>query len=534
MNSFSEKLDRAIYSVFPRWGAHRIESRRRMELMEKAATFAAAKMERAWEAADNDRFRGHKWLTSRLSVNSHLELDLEEVRERAEELYRTDCYAASAINGRVDNVVGCGIRFQARIQADEDTGVDEDRATELNRQIEQNFRRWAKAERLNSKQRQAERCKALYGESFLVMSDVGSADKPVPLKIQVISPKRIETPPGKEGDPNIRLGIRFKPGSDEPVSYFIRRSEPNDTKEVSLAYDEVPAWRVCHDFEVLFPGQIRGMVWLAPAMPLLKDLKDFSEANLIAEQIAACFSVFIQKKTDPFGAAVSAATGTDGDGNRLQEISPGTIQYTGDDEEVKFADPNRPGNTLEPFMAWKLRGVAGCLRYPFELLVKQYTNNYSGGRLSLIDGRITFRCWQSQSIETTWEKVGNRFVEECVILGIVDIEPDEYYAKPWVYRRHVWVPPGWPWVDPQKEVTADLDAINGDLSSKQESLTSRGLDWEETQEQRTREKIMDLESKARIEKVRQELAAELGDDNFGREEPLPPEPQKKETVEAGA
>ena len=529
--SFAHRLDRVIITLFPRWGAKRIESRARLNLIEQFAEQAQARMSQVWESSDQDRFRGAGWLVSRASINSQIELNLEETRDRAEDLYQHDCYAASAINGRVDNVIGCGIRFQSRIQSEEGQ-LSEQGAVRLNRQIESKWRRWAKEERLNSKQRQAERCKAIYGESFVVLSDVGSADKPVPLHIQVISPKRLETPPGKEGDPHVRLGIRFQPGTRTPVSYFIRKSQPNDTKEHSVEYDEIPAERVCHDFEEWFPGQIRGIPWLKPAMPLLKDLKDFAEANLITEQIAACFSIFIQKKTDPFTAAIAGATQTKSNGQRLEEVSPGLIQYLESDEEVKFADPNRPGSTLEPYMQWRLRAVAGCLRYPYELLVKHYENSYSGGRLSLIDGRITFRGWQNESIENTWEKVANRFLDECVILGEVDIEPDVYFADRWRYRKYAFVPPGWPWVSPKEEVTADLDAIQGDLSSQAESLAGRGLDWEETKEQRTRERIADLEAEAKIEKRRQELAKELGDDNFGRKDPLPAE--KTEPVGAAS
>ena len=57
-------------------------------------------MQRAWEAADTDRFRGEKWMTSQVSVNSDLEVDLQTLWDRAEDLLRNDAYASSAIHGR--------------------------------------------------------------------------------------------------------------------------------------------------------------------------------------------------------------------------------------------------------------------------------------------------------------------------------------------------------------------------------------------------------------------------------------------------
>lgn len=168
-------------------------------------------------------------------------------------------------------------------------------------------------------------------------------------------------------------------------------------------------------------------------------------------------------------------------------------------------------------MSWRLRAVAGALRFPFELLVKMYTNNYSGGRLSLIDGRITFRCWQGQSIDSTWERIANRFSDELVITGEVAISPEDYQAMPWIYRRHAWIPPGWPWVDPMKEVQSELAAVEGKLGTRAKSLAGVGEDWEEINDQHTRERLADLEADAKVERLRAKLAAELGDETFGRE-----------------
>lgn len=503
--SITARIDSAIMAAFPGWGAARLKKRRQLELTEKWSHLAEARMERAYEAADSDRLRGEKWLTSKLSTNSQLEQDLETLRERAEDLYRNDCYAASAINGRVDNVVGCGIRYQSRVQPIEGV-LTEEQATEFNVKREAAFRQWSRHVNLPAKQRQLERCAAIYGEAFMVWSDVGSADKPVPLTLQVINPKRVETPPGKEGRPNIRLGIEFDERTREPIAYYVRKSNPGDTHEHSLEYDRIPAARVFHYFEEVFPGQLRGVPWLAPAMGHLKDLKDFAEANLISEQIAACFSVFITTEHDPFNESQNAATGAGANNQRLEEIAPGIVQRLGIGEKVTFSDPNRPGSTLEPYMQWRLRSVAAALRYPYELLNKHYENSYSGGRLSLIDGRITFRCWQSQSIESVWSRVANRFADEHAIIGDSDIEPDVYLKHQDAFRRHAWIPQGWPWVDPVKEVDADIKAIAADLKTEADSLAERGYDWEEIQEIRQREKI----SRLKQQKALQEEAERLG------------------------
>jgi len=484
----------------------------------KLARRQADAMLSSWEGAETDRLRGDKWMSSKLSTNDAVEKDLENLSDRAEELYKNDCYASSAINGRVDNVIGKGIGYQSRVVAVRGL-ITESRAKEINEQKEAVFKKWAKQERLRHKQKMAERCKAIYGESLVVMSQVKDRGRAIPLHLQVISPRRLETPPKYEGDPNVRLGIRFKPGTREPVTYYIRKADPRDSKEFSFEYDEVAAWRVCHDFDETLPGQIRGVPWLAPVMNKLKDIKDFAEAHLISEQIAACFSAFITTEDDDNeGAADERSYATDAYGNRLETLEPATLNYLGRNQKVQFGDPNRPSGTLEPFLNAHLHAIAAGLRYPYELLVKMYDNSYSGGRLSLIDGHNTFRCWQEDCIESTWQKVSDRFTDECVIHGLIDVDSDEYLENRSAFRQDKWLPQGWPWIAPKDDVQATVDAREAGLTTDTESLSLHGRDFEETQQTILREELTKIENAAKLEKRRRELAAEIGDDNFGKSE----------------
>lgn len=503
----AERLDKWIYSIFPTWGSRRLAARRRWEMVSDLSGRTRRKLAKAYEAADNDRIRGSKWLTSKLSPASVQEEELEALYDRSEDLYRNDSYASSAINGRVENVVGRGIRLQSRVPVI-DGVLDDDQAEDLRMRIEAVHRRWATADRLVYKQRQAERCKAIYGESLVVMSDRGQVDKPVPLTLQVIHPKRLETPPDLEGDEQVRLGIRY----DEdgmPVAYYIRRTHPYDTKKVNYEYDEVEAARVCHSFEELFPGQPRGIPWLSAAMGSLKDLKDFKEAHLLSEQIAACFSVFITSETNALDLAEGASSESDANGNRLEEVAPGIIQYLNSGEKINFADPNRPGGTLAPFMEWHLRTVSAASNYPYELLTKDFSKTtYSSGRLSLIDGRQAFQSWQKMSIEDTWSRVYQRFMDELVIvdeIGIARLYSDYRYEL----SQHQWIPQGFTWIDPESEVEANVKAIQADLSTEAYVLGQLGLDPDEVARQRDKERRQKAERDARLKADFPELEEQM-------------------------
>ena len=492
------RFDKFVFAVSPARGSGRVKARVdheiRMMLSERAVERFAA-----YDGADTGRLH-ERWLTSKLSSNDQLQSELQILIDRASDLYRNDCYAASAINGRVDNVIGTGIRPQCRVQAERGI-LTATQAEEFNVMAEWLWSQWAAAEDFYSKQRQMERCNGLYGESWLHMSDEDDPTKPISLSVQVIAPQRIALQGYGNLKPNERrrLGLRLD-NKSRPVAAYVRRSLPNDSESYDQLEDEVSLDDILHCYEELFPGQLRGVPWLAPAMARLKDLKEFVYANLVAEQVAACHSAFVTGVTDPTLIAEGARVRSN-----LEDLAPGTIQYLADGEGVAFSDPARPGTTLAPYVEWALHGVAAALRYPYELLAKQFTNNFSGGRLALIDGRITFKVWQSCLIESVLRKVWAAFLDRCMFQGAIKIDPVKYEANRAHFLQHAWIPPGWPWVDPEKEVTADLAAIAGGLQTQTESLAARGRDFDETLAQRERETIVKMRSEARIMQAREAL-----------------------------
>jgi lambda family phage portal protein len=490
------RIDRAIAAVSPTFAAKRIRARIDHEIRVAISERAASRFT-AWEAADHDRLRGERWMASKLTYNDAMQAELETLIDRANDLYRTDVYAASAINGRVDNVIGTGIRPQCRVQAERGI-LTPGQAEEFRVMSEWLFAKWAENQDFYLKQRMLERCNGIFGESWLHMGDDDNPTKPVTMTVQVIHPQRIPLygygP--NNGTARRRLGMKLD-ATGKPVAAYVTKTLPNDSYAYSLEEEEVSLEDLLHCFEEQTPGQLRGVPWLAPAMAKLKDLKDFVYANLIAEQVAACHGAFITGVTDPVLLAESGRSRSN-----LEDITPGSIQYLAEGEGISFSDPARPGTTLGPYVEWSLHGVAAALRYPYELLAKQFTNNFSGGRLALIDGRITFRIWQQLDIETTYRKVWARFIDRCVVQGLLPIDPVKYEEHRDHFLQHAWIPPGWPWVDPEKEVNADILAIGAGLTTQTESLASRGRDFDETLVQIEREQIAKAAMEARVSKAR--------------------------------
>lgn len=472
----------------------------------------------AYDAASNDRIYGD-WMTSNLSANDDLEQELDTLVKRSEDLYRNNPIAASAIKGRVKNVVGRGYLPQARLDSDEDNST-----------IEEIYRRWAKAEKLTAKMRLAERCVGVYGEAFVLWSDVKRSDRSIPsLHIQVISPKRIETPPQFTGDKNVRLGVRLDPETKEPVGYYIRRGIPGDSLDWSLDYDYRTTSQMCHQFEPDFPGQVRPSPWLAPTASVLKDWEDLKEAHLIAEQVRACHTAFVTTNGPKHSIAGGAAVETNALGEGIETVSPGRVEYLNQGEDVKFMNPGAPSANLHEYLRDLIRIVAAAIEYPYELLAKHWDNSFSGGQLSLIDGHQTFRGWQQQAIEYLWTPVWEKFIDRLAIMRAmpVAIPMADYEARPWVYQAHKWTMPGMPWMDPLKDAKANQTAIDANLKTRTKALAELGIDIEDYEAERLREKKLEADSEAQLQQYREDKGLIPDPEN-------PPQPAQQEVANAQA
>lgn len=481
-------LDRAIGYVAPSWGLQRVQARLTLAAAERREQRLAR-----IEAAEVSKSRGNTWLTSRLSPNSQLELDLQTARDRSRDLYQNDMLGG-AVDSKVNHVIGTGHTPQARIMA-VDGEITEEQADAYNEQLERVYRLWSTRADITGTRslwqmsRLAARHNEFDGESFTIISDVGAADKLIPLSLQVIDPERVETPPKHAGDPLVRLGIRHD-SNGRIMSYFVRKTHPGDTVRVSMEFDEIPAERMLHVFEPWFAGQSRGLPWMVRAIQRSKDAKDLDDSTILREQVQACFAVFVEQGFgSSYDAAVGAATDTDANGRGLEDIVPGTIRYLNPGEKTTFATPPGTSGTFGSFMNWCYRRISAAINWPFEMVLKDWSGtSFAGGRLVLADAKKATEIGQKLMAELWLSRVWSRLVEEAVIVGEVDIDPRQFVAMPYVFTEHVWIPPSWDYaLNPGEEVSADIDELNAGLALYEQKLGKRGYDLEDFARQRQRE-----------------------------------------------
>lgn len=487
-----DALDAFASVISPAWGARRKHARIQANL----AADRAARMAYGSSTDDADRLHGsRRWIGSSATEDDILDEDLHTLQEQSRELVRDDSIGGM-VDTDVEHVVGTGFTIQAKPDPMESQGTN---VEGIAAEIERVLKRWSKrADRTGKKSlwqlsRLAWRCLRTDGECLTILSDVGRADKPIPLAVEVVDIWRLETPPEQSANPRIRMGVEYSSDDGgEILFYWIRKSHPYAMKSFSMKYDQVPADRVIHLFDPWFAEQSRGRPWFSRVMNRIKDAKDLDEAGIVAAQVQACFAAFVKSPHgSPMANAAGAATGSMSDGRRIEDIYPGRVNYLRKDEDVTFSNPSAQ-NGVGPLQELNHRRIAAGVNTPYEFLMKDWRGvSFAGGRLVLNGAKLSVRSGQKLLAESWFARIYERVVTEAVIVGAISLSARDFMSDPEGWCEHKCTPPKWSYsVNPQQEVDADLAEVEGNLCTLEEKIAERQGDLEEVVAQRGKERKM--------------------------------------------
>ena len=488
----STRLDRAIESLFPKWGLRRQEARLRIEM---ATQFRGSGYLRTIS----------DWISSTVGTGVNLlSHDLDSLRARSQDLNANDPVAAGATETLTLNTVGQGLQPQSRLRA-EILGIGEDEAEKLRRQAENVFDLWSPnadaANRLDFSEIQFLAFRKIIedGEILAVPGWLDENWRPLKRIIEMVRAERLGTPWGMMGP---FQGIELGPMRKEPLKYWIRKNDisKNDYEIPRYEWVGIPARdaygrpMVIHAFPSKEPGQLRGIPFFAPALTYFKHLSDIFDAKLVAEKISACLAIFITRN-DPNNMQLPLPTQGTGPDQGRPILEPGMILPLQNGESVSAVDPGRGNDSFAIFVEGVLRIIGVSLGMPYELLLKDFSKtNYSSARASLLEGRRHFSNWRAWFGRKFCQPVWELILEEAMLRGLFSVRRQDFYANRAEYCRAAWIGGGWGWVDPIKEVESSKLAIDWGLSTYAEEAASQGRDWEEVLLQKAREvaKIKEL------------------------------------------
>lgn len=442
-----------------------------------------------FDGVGGDR-RSRAYVPSALSSNVINQFFGDELERKAHDLVRRNPWAKSGVRAWQANLIGTGIRPQSR--ADNEEFRTESEAL-WNEWI--HFADTDGTTDFYGLQALAARAAFVGGDAFLrLRSRPLGGRSPVPFQLQLLEaqqlPRRLNqnAPNGN----NIRQGIEFN-DDGERVAYHFFRIHPGEFITgrgliASLADTvRLPASEVLHVYTPTRPGQIRGDSEFAAVLQRLFELDKWDDSELLRKQVASLFAGFITKSGINEEVIPGATLDTDETNVSDAVMEPGTLQQLSPGEQIVFSQPPGSGAGEKDWLNHQLRSIAAGMGVTFEQLTGDLSSvNFSSIRAGLIEFRRVIRQHQQsfvthQLCRPTWE----RFIRISILVGVLDA-PD-FFRDPTAFLRVSWQPPGFEYVDPQKEVMADKIAIRGGLVSRSQSLIARGFDPEEVDAQMARD-----------------------------------------------
>ena len=457
-------LEKAISLISPEWAY-------------KRAMYAEGL--RAYEAGEINRFNG-SWTPINGDTENTDKTQRDLIKARARYLENNSDIAGAAVSGIVRNVIGTGIKPQAK------TGNED-----LNRQIEALWSEWVGKDNCDltgqqtfyEMQSMLLRRKIVDGEILVKKVVVRSGKFPLRLQIiksDLLSQNMLYAP---KTNNVIRSGVELNEYL-KPLAYWIDKKSPDGY--VQYDPERVKADRIIHLWNKNQPDQIRGMSDLTPIIKRLKDTQDYLDAETVAAKIAACFSVFITQDGLP-NTAGRFSNVKDAEGKMLQSIRPGMVKYLSPGEKVETANPSRAITNAKDFVSLQERLAGAGLGLSYELMSRDFNNsNFSSARQGLLEDRKTFEPVQQFVENHLCAPIYSEWLDMCVTVGLLKI-PD-YWQNRDKYQKVEWMAPGLNWIDPEKEVTADIMAIQNAGKTMAQWCAERGYDWREQLEQMALEK----------------------------------------------
>lgn len=314
------------------------------------------------------------------------------------------------------------------------------------------------------------------GEAFVQI--ITAADGT--LRLKVIPADQIDPALTRElaGGGRIIAGIEYD-ASDQVVAFHVLREAPGAPFSTFGEAVRIPATDMLHIFDPLFPGQVRGLSWLAPVLLKLRDRDEASDALLMQLKTASLVTGFVR---DTEGGT-AGFEGEESNGQLNVSLEPGAMRILPPGADVTFSNPGSGLAQAVEFLRAQDREIAAGVGLTFEALTGDLGEaNYSSARVGLLEFRRRAEMLQRTLIEgQLLRPLWRRWIDTMALAGSI---PSADLAD---YRSVRFVPPGWQWVDPQNEVAADVLAIEAGLKSREEVVAGRGRDIDQLDEERARD-----------------------------------------------
>lgn len=425
------------------------------------------------------------WIASPISADQEIYNDFLRLRSRARELARNSPLVNQYLGLLAANVIGPdGFKFQARARNRDGT-----LAAQFNPKIDDAFEDWGQSVTVDGQMSLIDFERLLIANlatdgEILVRKIRGYRPNKYRFALQQIDPDLLDhqffRSPGR-GENEVRLGVEVNEWG-VPVAYWIWDRHPTDLFNISARKRlRIPADELVHIYDPKRANQTRGTTWLNPVMIHMKMLDGYVEAELVAARVGAAKMGFFQwKDSADFEPPQADETLTiHAEAGKAEMLPPGL--------EFKDWSPAHPSIAFPNFLKAALRFIASGLRTSYNALANDLEGvNYSSMRAGVLVERDQWRSLQRMWVRKFLRPIYAEWIGFAQLSGELVLDTRDPAA--WLEAR--FLPRGWQWVDPLKDINASIAEIDNGLTSRTRVIAETGGDFEEIAEELAEEQAI--------------------------------------------
>ena len=384
--------------------------------------------------------------------------------DRARNADNNNDTATSILNELVNKTIGSGLRPEPKIKL-----RDGSPATEINRRVGEFWERWAQNPMANGRghyfdnQRLAALSWYRDGEVFCrrlpgTVWGLSHSYPEVPLSLQLVETDGCPIHYVDEAA-QIVQGIKQNAWQAATTYYFVPLKPRFDRASTIRSWTEqdliaVSARNVSHLATRRRVNQTRGVTTLHSILERLNDVKEIDQTERMAARVAAAMCGVVKR-----GMPGDFIEKEREDKQREVEFVPGMIlDFLEQGEDVSILKSDRPNPDLVGFRDAQVRSAAGGAGTGYSAVARKWDGSYSSQRQELVEAMANFRVLTNLFLHAferpNYAVVANFAVMELTARERASIDPatitDADYSMP-----------GVPWIDPMKEIQADILALTG-------------------------------------------------------------------------
>jgi lambda family phage portal protein len=265
---------------------------------------------------------------------------------------------------------------------------------------------------------------------------------------------------------------------DKPVAYWLTQpqSEVNFGRPQTRQRVRVPAEQMIHGIRNWdSESQVHGVPGTAAALLAAKNVYSYCESVVMASRVAANqFGVL--KNTSPDG--MEQFTGAeDAEGNPQNPLinsSPLAITQLLPGWEMQQFKPEQPTQNHPAFKQTLDMEIAVALGVPYFLLMGNWEAvNFSSSRGGLGEFRERCKSYQTFIATTLCSRVFHAWLRSAWLSGKLELTDDEFREV----QHPMWQGRGFDYIDPTKDINADVTKLQNRLTTPSEILAERGVDY---------------------------------------------------------